>query len=406
MSMNRPRLYSARARVVVPLAAMTLALRPATNSRAQEASPVAGDARTLDRLLGLVPADVETGEEGGVIATFADLAGQLAAVGVARPESMADEAAVRAWQRAVWPLALVEPFGSTAPMLMERNLLGFDLIDVNALLGIGPQLGSDTVLVLQGRFDAARFEDVWSANGYRMRDLDGVPVASLFEEADVDFGTDLGRFAHASLNNAALLPDGTLIYTPSLEAMRQVLATVNGDAASLAQQTDIRALNDAQIDEIVSGILFPGQVLAGIDPSLLILDPDAPSTITTQAAGLGEMPPIALGLVGMTAGGPLPIWPGDDATPDPGDPAARVICTVLMAQPGTAQQAGEVASARLATMDSVIEGKSYRELFASWEVSALADGQVLRLEITLPPGAEAASWSSQFVSRDILFLAW
>ena len=37
----------------------------------------------------------------------------------------------------------------------------------------------------------------------------------------------------------------------------------------------------------------------------------------------------------------------------------------------------EIASARLETMDSIVVRKPYREIFASWETEALADGQVL-----------------------------
>jgi hypothetical protein len=400
--MGHVRTYSTRMRLATPLAVAGLTLCRPQPMQARQATPVAGRAAVLDGLLAAAPVTASGGEGGALVATFADLAGQIQAVGAARPNSIEDDAR-DLWFDAISPLALPEPFRSS-PLLFGRNLVGFDLTDVDAALEAGTP--PETVVALRGRFDPAGLQATWSAGGYQTLDVDGVAVASLSEEPEIDFGSELGMLSFGRLNNAALLPDGSLVYTPSLEMMKQVIATSHGDAMSLAQRVDIRALLDAQVDDLVTGLLFPGVALAGIDPAMLILDPDAMPAMETQVAGLGEMPPIALGLLGITAGGPLPLPILGNATPDPSIPTARVIYSLLMMLPGTAGQAGEVAKARLQAMDSIYDRKPYRELFASWEATVLADGRVLRLEITLPPGTQAGVWSRQFFARDTLFLSW
>jgi hypothetical protein len=185
----------------------------------------------LDELLSLIPVDLVALEDQRVIATFADIAGQLASVDVERPESVEDEDRIDPWKDAIFPLAIAQPFLDHWREL-DRDLIGFDLTDVDATIESGN--APETMAALRGRFDAAALETAWSTAGYHMIDVEGIPVASLSAEPSFDLSSEIGAIALAHLNNACLLPDGTLVYTASLAMMRRVLATANGDAPSMA----------------------------------------------------------------------------------------------------------------------------------------------------------------------------
>jgi hypothetical protein len=398
------RLISTRARVLAPLAAFAL---PSAGARAQESTPAAGSLDTLESLLRYVPLAVLGEETPPILATFADIVAQLAVTGAERPDSVeGDDDALDAWQKSLSPLAIPSELQFGAYTFLTRAMIGFDMTDVDAVLDAGESPAK--LLVLRGRFDTDRLRETWLTAGYRETVLGGATVYSLHAEGEIDVSSEVGKVVLARLNNAALLPDGTLLYAPTLALLERAVAAAQGGEPSIAERVDVRALLDAQTDALVSGVLFFGIALAGQLTGVPAFQPNAqgtPSLTITSVEVEQQMPPIALGMVGITAGGALPLSLTGEETPDPSIPDARVIYSLLMVQPGSAERAGEIAEARLATLDSLVLRMPYRELFASWETEVLADGQVLRLEIINPAGAQAGGWHRYLFSRDVLFLA-
>jgi hypothetical protein len=158
---------------------------------------------------------------------------------------------------------------------------------------------------------------------------------------------------------------------------------------------------------LVSAILFTGESIAleAQIPENAAVDDERVNEIATQTVDPAPMPPIALGLAGVTAGGPTIIYE-EDEEPVIELPPATIVYRLLMAEQDTAETAAEVADARLSTMNSMFVERPYADLFGTWEATAEADGSILAIDLTPPEGRPISLWSQMFFTRDLLFLAW
>ena len=409
--MTRTHLVSNRWRVIAPAVAAGAALAHRLPGAAQEGQqrPLVPDSLSpFGPMLGMMPASIAGEGDNPQIATFADIAMQLAAGGIERPASVEDEDGLTPWIHAVYPLLIADPFGRTARVL-TRDFLGYDATDIDQTLqaGVPPAM----ITLLRGRFDESAVAAAWQANGYRMTEAGGIPVASLFEDAEFDVQTEIGKIALSKWNNAAILPDGTLAYAATLPLLESVIETAtgaNGPTASLGAREEIATLLSSLEEPVVSAILFDGLTVsatAQMPVELAVENPELLEELEAQLAEPAPMPPVALGLVGVTAGGPTLIY-DDGEEPVIEMPPATIVYRLLMAEPGSAETAAGVVEARLASMQSMRTTQPWSELFGSWDAHAVAGGDVLALDLTPAPDRPVSGWQQMLYARDLLFLAW
>lgn len=391
--------YSTRLRLLAPAALALGAMAPIGRVSAQRAAD-----DPLRAMLALAPAPMAEGESVSVIAAFADIAAQTEKLGVARPDGIDDaDEVIEPWLRALESLYVSEPFLSRS-LQLTRDLIGFDLTDVDQTLEVGAP--PEMLTILRGRFDQSALETAWTALGYELLDVGGVRVASLFPTPEIDFENDFQRIVLSRLNNAALLEDGTLLYASSVEIIMAALATAAGEAPSLADRVDIAALLDTAPETFASAALVTGVALAGITDLPGVDDEVEEEVMESQAGESEAMPPISLALLGFTPGGPLFARGRDEATPEPfpKELRATILIYALMTTPGTAADAVEVAVDRLANAESMMTRQRYADFFEDWDGEAVGDGQVMRLEL-IPARPPRIIWQLLF-ARDLGFLAW
>lgn len=400
--MSYARAWSNRWRIAAPLsAAGALALRrfPAL---AQNASPVPAEPNPLMDMIELLPLSAGGSESNLLLATFADLAAQLAAVGTQPPPAV-DRGDPHAWISAISQLPIADPFGSRF-LQLTRDLFGFDLTDVDQTLQAGEP--PDMPTLLRGRFNRDAVAAAWQANGYKLLDVNGTQVASLAEDPSFDFNNPIQRLVLARMNNAAFLPDGTLAYCGSLDNLKAVIATATGAAASLATRIDLARLVTG-LDRVYGGaILLSGLALTGlqISPDMLSTPiSDLATSIASAIASADDMPPVLSLLVGATPGGPLPVR--TEGTPVP-MPSGTVLFELLMAEDGAAARAKPVVEARLAAYTSVITRQPLSDRFASWDVRVDAARNILEIELTPNETTPLGIWLQMVYSRDLGFIAW
>jgi hypothetical protein len=378
-----------------------------TSVRAQEATPTPAAPGSLAAMLQLAPDLVSGAETPPVqIATYADLAAQTAVSGIPWPTSTDDPNFVP-WAFALSPLIAPDYLFNYAMVADWHALLGINLWEIEQSLQTGePPL---VFTLLRGRFDEAAIRTAWTSQGYRMLDVDGIAVASLHEDASFDMTSDLGRFAFARFNNATILPDGTLAYSPTLDGMRAVIAAARGTAPSLGDRSDVAALVGAIAKPLASATLLAGNGLQQqpdpLGPDTAIPSPIA-EAIASQVAESARMPPILMALLGVTAGGPLSRPSGETATPQPEIPPARFEIAVLLPSHDAAETAARVATERLATGFSLVTLLPLTDYFASWDAHALPDSPIAVLELDFAAGVQPRIWVEMIYQRDLVFLAW
>jgi len=409
-------LVSSRWRVVAPAVAAGAALGRRIGVAAQDGeqrplepagTPVARTegapgSDPLLSLLSLVPVSVTDAVDDSQLISFADIAAQLVAGGITPPSSVEDEEGMRPWIHASYPLMIAEPLRRMA-VRFTRDLIGFDVTDLDQTLEAG--LPPGMITLLRGRFDQAAVRAAWELNGYRMLEVDGLPVASLFEDAELDLENEIGRMALSRMNNAAFLPDGTLVYAATLSLLESVIGTVGSVGSALGQRKDVTTLLASLESPLASAMLVGGASFsyAAHEPLNPQLDEEQISEITEQMET--PVPPIALGLVGVTPGGPTVIYE-EGEEPVITMPPATIAYRLLMAETDTAETAAEVVEARLGSMRSMRTNQPWSELFGSWDARAVADGDVLALDLTPAAGHPVSIWPQMLFARDLLFLAW
>jgi hypothetical protein len=395
----------ARALAVCGLVVALIGAVMPTPARAQQATPTPAAPGSLAAMLQLAP-DLTTGAETPPVqlAAYADFAAQTAVSGLPLPTSV-DDPNFAPWAFAMAPLVAGSNLFQYAKVADWHALLGFNLWEIGQALEVGEPPA--TVTLLHGQFDEAAIRAAWTKQGYRMVDVGGVTVASLHEDASFDIKTDLGRYAFARYNNAALLPGGYLVYTPTLDEMRAVLAVAKGTAPSLGDRVDVAAVVGAITKPLASAMLINGSGLQAT-PNLLGPANGTPDVgaIATQIAESAKMPPILLALLGVTPGGPLFRPASQSATPQPDIPPAQFEIAVLLPTHAAAETAAQVATERLKTGTSQATKRPLTDYFSSWDAHALPDSPVMVLELNFAPGVQPRIWVQMIDRRDLVFLAW
>ncbi|HET8523867.1 MAG TPA: hypothetical protein VFL82_11555 [Thermomicrobiales bacterium] len=379
---------------------------PAQPPSSTTATPVAATTGTdtMTSFLALAPDILATnGQNDALIMQFGDAKAQLDAVGMKTPAT-AEGNAFRDWMSATRGVAL--------PDLVLRNGLrpefsdafGFDLLQVDAGMVVGAPPA--TITYLRGRFDEDTLRSAWQKSGYKEVDAGGQQVFSLSAEPTVSLDNPIGQMALAAANNAAILPDGTVVFTPSLDLMRQVVAVVQGAKPSLAQNPQIGSLVSSLAEPLVSAFLLGGNALT-LDR--LVSGAGAPPEVFTKVKGeveaTGKLAPVKLALFGVTAGGPLmPVQGG--GTPIATERAADFVIELLMADQQAAQAATQIIPKRLASLDSIRTRQPYTDLVTLHKIDVAPDAPVVAIHLDFAADRPPATWTTMVSSNDLLFLAW
>ena len=370
---------------------------------AQGAAPAAAlRGGGLAEILAMAPASLPWVENPAQLTvSFADIARQLDVTRTPIPDSM-DDPAYRQWGVAL--RALNVPRSPLEYLSFWRADYGFDLFQADQTLELDMQPFSLTLY--RGRFDQDAIRATLTAKGYQEIEVGGYTLLSVRDDYEQDV---FGPFAYnlSRMNHVVLLEDGTIAASSVKVALAAVLDIVAGKAPSMMDQASIAMTVEQTPEDLVSATMVSGTMLSGNIPvSLIELGPGATpdvSAIATEVAATSEMPPVAMALLGATAGGPL-MW--DDVETPAGVPDARAVALVLMLTPAAAEVAVSVIEDRLATGTSVDSGVPYSEWFPAHEVVAVPSRPVVLVELTLGPETPANILTSMLDRRDLGFLAW
>lgn len=340
------------------------------------ASPTPG---SLPALLGLVPAGAASPDQMGVIVSYADLVGQLAAV-----DGPIDNIIPRAH-------LLLPPVVARYGAEPLRDAFGFDLTQFDQGLRFGE--GPSETAILRGRFDHEALRGAWQRLGYRVTrdDRSGVTRASFEASPDLVSNDPVASEALGRMAQAAILADGTLVFSASPRTIEAVVAAAARSRPALAGQPDVGLLLEAMGSDLASAVLVDGTALRG-----------AP-----EGAPLA---PVRLALLGVTPGGPIH-WPGSAPveTPVPPDqPRARFRIALLFSTASDASLAVPVIEDRLATHESIRRGVPFADLFpaADREVRVLPDVPVVVVDLGFAADAPLSLWAELLIQRDLGFVAW
>lgn len=218
-------------RRLLGVASGAIALGAVRPSRAQEATPATPESADVDQvgparlasLLALVPADVS----GDVLFTWADLETQLDAAGL-RPLGSANDLD-GAFIQATQSLALGHVFRYAALPEYEATF-GFAPVRVDQTMSAGEP--GNSLTLLQGRFSERALRRAWEQSGYRPVDTDDGTVWSWADGPEVDPSSPVGQFGVGALNNAAILPDDTVVFAPTVALVAATLTVAAGNALS------------------------------------------------------------------------------------------------------------------------------------------------------------------------------
>ncbi len=372
--------------------ALAPALMRGQSARAQAtpgASPTAGaNGGPLGDILALAP-DVLAGPAAPLvqIATYANPGLQLASLGMdPGQESESD------WLNATY--WLVFP-GGIAEYTREpgwREAFGFEARQIDEALEVGEP--PNQIKLLRGRFDPDELRATWTASGYARVDVPGAEAYSWAEDGAIDFASDVSRFGVGSMNNAAILADGTLLFARSLADLRAAAGAAAGSSLALGENPRVAGLAASLDPAWVSGFLVLPEAVRG----------------TIPGEGEGEMPRPELVAVGVTAGGPLPRPFSDpEATPPalpPGTPLARDGVSLLFPDRAAAEAAMPVVDRRLREGISLVSNLPYREFFPAWTFEVAPGAPVLHVGLDNDPEGRPGRVLQMLIQRDLHFVAW
>lgn len=336
------------------------------------------------------------------VARYADLAAASRQAGLLWPLTAASPDFTR-WDALLSTLALPTVLASRGLDPVWQQTYGFSLLDVDQVLAVGQ--APDYVTILRGRFDARTLHDAWVRSGYQAIEAEGVTAWSLFPGDSIDLSAPASRPAMATLNNVALLPDGTLVVATKLSSLKDVLKVVQGKASSLAKNSDVAALLTpvSLAESFVSAVLVKGQLLEAAAPQGT--PPASPPSTMAAAPTSAATPPPGLGKVRLALFG-IPSPATNGGTPAPASSVAPPGMVMLL-QFGGKDDAGRaltVIQQRLASGVSDVTGKPYADRVRPVTIQRDPATPVVRMDLRLTHGA--ADWLSIIEDRDLGFAMW
>jgi hypothetical protein len=224
----------------------------AGRAQGDSTTPVPTETVGLQGMLSRVPAllpEMQSPESARI--SYSNLAAQLDAVGIVAPSTF-DDPAVGHWFRATKGLYTSEIAQHTRRL---RADFGFDLLLVDETLEIfAPPF---RLTLFRGRFDQAGVLAALNILGYAPVTA-GSPILAVRPGFDTDL-TGEARYAHAAMNVATFLDDGTLVFASARSIVEAVLAVQAGQAAPLATRADVAPLLPHVSTDLASSVIISGQ---------------------------------------------------------------------------------------------------------------------------------------------------
>ena len=394
---RRSFLAGAAALTLIPLRESTLAAQTPT---------IVDGATRLIAMLRLLPD--EPLDEVGV--RYANYEAQRAALGI---EETAVDLDPDRWHSAM-RVPLMHPSSMADPMdPVWREELGSDLRDVAQMVEVGPS--DKTILLLNGQFDAPSLTAAWEAGGYAPVESAGTTWYTLGEDNVLfDPNVPLSHYHLGMLSHLALLDDGMIVGTAQRVDMERVLALYEREERSFAEGSGAKVVA-AVPDDLAVGWIVDGAALITVgDPLMALvrnsnLPADVQERLATQAAEMAEqtprMPPIALALVGVTAGA----LDADSSADFPEAPRGHAVIVVVPEEDADAETVAETVTRRLSTQTAPLGedpiGLPYTELFTDMMVETAPNGAVV---VDLTPGrvVTSALLIRLLQQRQLSLLSW
>ena len=205
---------------------------PTTRIEATTAAEEA-TAGSLAAMLRLMPA-LPLGGEAGATVTYVDVATQLAAVGVAPPQS-GDEASSAHIQATGWLKRLRWMGYSFEPEW--RQMFGFGLYGIDQ--AIEYEARPFYMTIYRGRFSVSAVLRAWEEEGYRpIEGREGM----VYEDLDIRLNPPGLDLALSNMNYAAIFGEGTVAFASEGDVLRSALAAIVGDAPSFADGASVAPL--------------------------------------------------------------------------------------------------------------------------------------------------------------------
>lgn len=390
---DRRRVLGAAFGAGLALTGSRLATAQGTPAATPAASPVAGaialGPARLMAMLTATPAHALTAT--GVI--WADLASawKLAGVKPLRPgDTKVGADRIRVLQSLATPAHTFE----YALLPEYRKTFGFSPFEIEQGLQVGDP--PNIITLLRGSWQRAALVNAWTASKYQETSTPAGTVWSWADGPKLDVKDPVSRFGLGGMNNAAFLPDGTVVFASAIKTVELVLRTAAGAEASLAGDARIAGLAASAPAELVSAVILPGASLQqqGVMAAAGVTSPGAVATAVaqrsaTEEAAVGTMPRPSFGLLGVTGGtGP------------------HIVARLAVKDAAAADQAAKVISWRAGHATSTVTGQPYSDLLTLVSAAGQADPPVAKADFAPVQPAYANLWIKMIYTRDLGLVGW
>jgi len=345
----------------------------------------------LLRLLAMTPPSVLIQEEGMAaqpMFAYVEVRAHLDALGVEPyegagsdlPEGFVNALNVVPVETEPYRYALSEEF---------LDLFGFSAFTAERTLLAGS--ARQQVIFLQGGIDLEELPQHWEAAGYRRKTTStGQDVWTNGENGEFSPDDPAQRITIGRLNNALIMEDGTLVFTPRFDTLDAIatLAAEGGD--SLAHTSGLAEALATLQDDTVAVMATAGEDLAA--GRMVLRDAVDTEPLADADTEFGPLPAPRLLVMGLTA--------GVSATPAGEEPAHRgfVQSRLVMDSVDDAGLATEIVPQRWETLTSAISDRAYADLLAVRSAEVIGTAAAIDLDIVGPPGA----WKSMVWANDLL----
>ncbi len=339
------------------------------------------------------------------VASYADIAGWMAACGIAAPQSL-DDSDLAGWEAQLDNLVIPSTLRDRGLDPVWRQTYGFDLTQVDQVVIVGH--APDYLTIMRGSFDADELQTAWVASGYQAVEVDEQTVWSLSPGDTIDLSAQESRPALGTMNNVVMLDDGTLIAAARMSRLGSALEVVFGNAPSLAENDDLDALlvPDSGVETLASAVISKGSLVQGTESTMplpvstpLPLPRADPAATPESEPG---MPQVNVLLIGIPLNNAV-----NEATPtpQPKGPAAIVI-NVVFDEVEEARRAGVEIAHRLDVAISPVTGQPYRDRLVQATTSVIDSENrgVVAVDAALLDGS--TDWLALLSDRDFGFLFW
>ncbi|MGB3305877.1 MAG: hypothetical protein WBA63_06810 [Thermomicrobiales bacterium] len=345
----------------------------------------------LLRLLAMTPPSVLIQEEGMAaqpMFAYVDVRAQLATLGVKPyegagsdlPEGFFNALNVVPVETEPYRFALSEEF---------IDLFGFSAFSAERTMLVGS--ARRQAIFLQGGIDLEALPRHWEAAGYR-RNTTATGQEAWTNGENGEFSPDdpAQRITIGRLNNALIMEDGTLVFTPRFDTLDAIATLAAGGGDSLAGTPGLAEALATLQDDTVAVMATAGEDLSA--GRMVLRDAPVPESLADADAEFGPLPAPQLLVMGLTA--------GVSATPAGEEPAHRgfVQSRLVMDSVDDTDLATEIVPQRWETLTSAISDRAYADLLAVRSAEPLETIAAVDLDIVGPPGA----WKSMVWANDLL----